>query len=137
MFPLTWILLVAAVAAVPIFDDYCNGSPAPVHNRQHQGLILASNLADFGSSLESFETWEREMTEVSWKVAFFDDGYLDDGVPFRFVTTFPAHVSVPSSISGIRNIALKGLLEERQTWLDLLRNSKVLVCLSIFDLDLG
>ena len=25
------------------------------------------------------EEWGRKMTEIAWKVAFFDDGYVDDG----------------------------------------------------------
>ena len=65
------------------------------------------------------------MTEASWKVAFFDDGYMDDGQSFRFITTFPSSVSELDL--GVDNVALVGLVEEREAWLHLLRDSKALV----------
>lgn len=124
MLVFTWILLAIGANAAPIISEYCTGRavPLPLHERQHQGLILASDPRELGSS---FEDWEHEMTEVSWKVAFFDDGYMDDGQTFRFITTFPTSPS--ESDLGVHNIDLAGLAEERDAWLDVLRNSKALV----------
>jgi hypothetical protein len=124
MFALSWFLLAASALSSPITADYCKGRniPLPLNDRQHRGLILTSTIEELGQPLEE---WEREMTEVAWKVAFFDDGYLDDGQTFQFVTTFPSHVS--ETYSPVQNVDLEGQMDKREAWLDLLKDSKVLV----------
>jgi len=125
MLALSFFLMAVSALSSPVTTDYCKGydTPLPLNDRQHRGLILASTIEELGEPLED---WEREMTEVAWKVAFFDDGYLDDGQPFQFVTTFPSHVS--ETYSPVQNIDLKLREDKREAWLDLLRDCKVLVC---------
>jgi len=124
MLALPLIFLATATSAVPLISNFCSGHPGPrpIHERLHQGLVLASEPEDLGPS---YEDWELEMTEASWKVAFFDDGYMDDGQTFRFITTFPSTVSELDL--GVHNVDLVGLVEEREAWLHLLRDSKALV----------
>jgi hypothetical protein len=126
MLSLSWILLAAIALAVPVTSTTCIGHsvPLPLQNRKHQGLILASTTEELGKPIEE---WEREMTEVAWKVAFFDDGYADDGQMFRFITTFPSRAS--ETYSPVQNVDLEGGMDKREAWLELLRDSKVLVCL--------
>ena len=116
--------MAASAFSSPITIDYCKGHdvPLPINDRRHQGLILASTIEELG---QPFEEWEREMTEVAWKVAFFDDGYLDDGQMFQFVTTFPSRVS--EKYLPVQNVDMEGDMDRREAWLDLLRDSKVLV----------
>lgn len=125
MLALSFFLMAVSALSSPVATDYCKGSdtPLPLNDRQHRGMILASTIEDLGEPLVD---WEREMTEVAWKVAFFDDGYLDDGQPFQFITTFPSHVS--KTYSPVQNIDLELSEDKREAWLDLLRDSKVLVC---------
>ena len=127
MIALSWLLMAASALTSPITTDYCKGHDMPLslNDRQHRGLILASTIEELGQPLEE---WEREMTEVAWKVAFFDDRYLDDGQAFQFVTTLPSYVS--ESYSPVQNVDLELNADKREAWLDLLRDSKVLVCLA-------
>jgi len=119
--------MAACAVTSPITTDHCKGHdiPVPLNDRQHRGLILASTIEELGQALEE---WEREMTEVAWKVAFFDDGYLDDGQAFQFVTTLPSYVS--ESYLPVQNVDLELNADKREAWLDLLRDSKVLVRLA-------
>jgi hypothetical protein len=125
MLSLSLLLMTASALSSPITTDYCKGHdiPIPLSDRQHRGLILASTIEELGQPLEE---WEREMTEVAWKVAFFDDGYLDDGQTFQFVSTFPSHVS--ETYSPVQNVDLELSEDKREAWLDLLKDSKFLVC---------
>jgi len=124
MLALSWFLMAASALSSPITTDYCKGHDGPllINDRRHQGLILASTIDELG---QPFEEWEREMTEVAWKVAFFDDGYLDDGQTFQFVTTFPSRVS--EKYLPVQNVEMEGDMDKREAWLDLLRDSKILV----------
>jgi len=126
MLVLLCFLMVVSVLASPITTDYCKGhdTPLPLNDRKHRGVILAASIEELGEPLDK---WEREMTEVAWKVAFFDDGYLDDGQAFQFTTTFPSHVY--ETYSPVQNVDLVLSVDKREAWLDLLRDSKVLVCL--------
>jgi hypothetical protein len=128
MLSLSWLLMAASALSSPITADYCKGHdiPLPLNDRQHRGLILASTIEEL---VQPLEEWEHEMTEVAWKVAFFDDGYLDDGQTFQFVTTFPSHIS--ETYSPVQNIDLEMKEDKRHAWLDLLKDSKVLVCLLV------
>lgn len=128
MFALSWFLMAASALSSPIIADYCKGHdvPLPLNYRQHRGLILPSTIEELGQPVED---WEHEMTEVAWKVAFFDDGYLDDGQTFRLVTTFPSHIS--ETYSPVQNVDLGLSEDKKEAWLDLLKDSKVLVCLLV------
>jgi hypothetical protein len=118
--------MAASALSSPITADYCKGYDTPLllNDRQHRGLILPSTIEELGQPLEE---WEREMMEVAWKVAFFDDGYLDDGQTFQFVTTFPSHVA--ATYSPVQNVDLELSEDKREACLGLLKDSKVLVCL--------
>lgn len=127
MLSLLWIILAAPALAVPITSTTCIGhsTPIPLPDRRHQGLILANTVEELGKPVEE---WEREMTEVTEKVAFFDNGYMDDGQMFNIITTIPDRVS--ERYSPIQNVELEGGENKRESWLELLRESKVLVCFS-------